>query len=489
MKPKIIAGFIVAILMVILLIPFLFPSHQISVFNYHLRIPESVFSPVKPQHYKDITQITKLLSDSSVEKITSSNHIVRKKKSPTANIKPGITKTKRDTTQHNQPLEFPEEKDNYLDPFFESVNNLAFHPELIRILHYGDSQIEADRISSYFRNQMQRQFGGAGVGMIPITPVNPASISYVLEVSSNWRRYSILNTKKSLDEPQYGVLGCFSRFNSPNNNLNREEEAWIYLKNPNISYSRASKFNHCKLLFAGNRLPVYAEIKKNDEIIDADIYTAGKGLKIIDWEVDTGARNLLITLKGKDSPDLYAVAFDGATGIAVDNIPLRGSSGLEFTRLFKPPYDNVLNDLNVKLIILQFGVNAVINLSKNVKLYQKLFEAQLRTFKNSRPGIPIIVIGVNDISQNTADGYITNEAVEKVRNAQRTAAFNAGCVFWDMYEAMGGRNSMPSWVLAKPALAQKDFIHLNALGAKIIGEMFYRSLMDEYKKFLIRANK
>jgi hypothetical protein len=57
-----------------------------------------------------------------------------------------------------------------------------------------------------------------------------------------------------------------------------------------------------------------------------------------------------------------------------------------------------------------------------------------------------------------------------------------------MYEAMGGHNSMPSWVYANPALAQKDFVHLNPLGARIIGEMFYRSFIQEYEKFLASQN-
>lgn len=200
--------------------------------------------------------------------------------------------------------------------------------------------------------------------------------------------------------------------------------------------------------------------------------------------MDTGARNLLITMKGKDSPNLFGVAFDGDQGIAVDNIPLRGSSGLEFTRIFKSPFHKVLNKLNVKLIILQFGVNAVINMSGNINLYEKAFQKQLTLLRESQPDIPVIVIGVSDISKNTAEGYITNEAVEKIRDAQKRASFTTGCVFWDMYKGMGGENSMPSWVFAKPALAQKDFLHLNALGARIIGEMFYRSLMNEYENYL-----
>jgi hypothetical protein len=120
----------------------------------------------------------------------------------------------------------------------------------------------------------------------------------------------------------------------------------------------------------------------------------------------------------------------------------------------------------------------------NVAWYEKAFLKQLMLLREAQPGIPVIVIGVSDISKNTADGYVTNEAVEKIRNAQKSASFAAGCVFWDMYEGMGGKNSMPSWVFAQPALAQKDFLHLNAPGARIIGEMFYRSLMNEYEKYL-----
>jgi lysophospholipase L1-like esterase len=279
-------------------------------------------------------------------------------------------------------------------------------------------------------------------------------------------------------------MGSFSRFNSRQQMPTRDSEAWIYLKNSNITYRKASKFTRCKLLLAGNRSPLFIEIKKNENIIDADIFPSGNNFKIIDWPVDTGAQNLLITFRGKDSPDIYGISLDSDRGIAVDNIPLRGSSGLEFTRIFKHPYHRVLNQLNVKLIILQFGVNAVINMGTNVAWYEKAFLKQLMLLREAQPGIPVIVIGVSDISKNTADGYVTNEAVEKIRNAQKSASFAAGCVFWDMYEGMGGKNSMPSWVFAQPALAQKDFLHLNAPGARIIGEMFYRSLMNEYEKYL-----
>ena len=70
-----------------------------------------------------------------------------------------------------------------------------------------------------------------------------------------------------------------------------------------------------------------------------------------------------------------------------------------------------------------------------------------------------------------------------VRDALKKAAFKSGAAFWDMYKAMGGRNSMPSWVFAEPPLASGDFVHFNPRGAKTIAQMFYNSFILEYHRF------
>jgi lysophospholipase L1-like esterase len=51
-----------------------------------------------------------------------------------------------------------------------------------------------------------------------------------------------------------------------------------------------------------------------------------------------------------------------------------------------------------------------------------------------------------------------------------------------MFEAMGGKNSMPKWVDANPPLAFKDYTHFNGTGAKKIAEMFTDALISESKK-------
>jgi lysophospholipase L1-like esterase len=479
MRPIKVSGFLVVILTIVLLIPFLFPSHKLSVLGLTIRIPEKIGNKSTNKNYKDISKFKVLLTDS-----VNSPHIKNPKALKKKRKKQAKTAKNDSVRSLIQALEFPPNEDTLLNSFFRNLKNIRDNDKLIRILHYGDSQIEGDRITSYFRNQMQKEFGGGGVGLLPIKPVNSASLSYASQISDNWMRYSVQSKKKFDGDVQFGPLGNFFRFSNLEDTLNEEAEAWILLEHPNSANIKASKFNRVKVLMTGNRTPVFVELKKGDDILDADFYPSSKNLKIINYKVDTGSRNLLITLRGNDSPNVFGVSLDCDKGIAIDNIPLRGSSGLEFTRIYKDPYHQILKTLNVKLIILQFGVNAVISMSKSVDRFEKSFLKQLKVLRESHPEIPVIVVGVSDISENTGDGYVTHEGVEKIRDAQRRAAFATNCVFWDLYKGMGGKNSMPGWVFAEPALAQKDFTHLNALGARIIGEMFYRSLMNEYEKYL-----
>ena len=63
-------------------------------------------------------------------------------------------------------------------------------------------------------------------------------------------------------------------------------------------------------------------------------------------------------------------------------------------------------------------------------------------------------------------------------------AQEAGISFWNLYEAMGGRNSMKRWVEEKPRLANYDYTHPNYDGAKKIATLFYDYLLAEYSAFL-----
>lgn len=58
-----------------------------------------------------------------------------------------------------------------LHSFFAKLDSVAANKKKISILHYGDSQIEGDRMTGFIRQRIQNQFGGFGPGLIPATNV------------------------------------------------------------------------------------------------------------------------------------------------------------------------------------------------------------------------------------------------------------------------------------------------------------------------------
>ncbi|MGM0531386.1 MAG: hypothetical protein ACQER7_08540, partial [Bacteroidota bacterium] len=117
------------------------------------------------------------------------------------------------------------------------------------------------------------------------------------------------------------------------------------------------------------------------------------------------------------------------------------------------------------------------------KFYEERLYKQLRMFKSFNQDLSVIVMSVTDMSRKKRGEYESYPNIPKIRDAQKNAAFRAGCAFWDTYEAMGGRNSMPGWVFADPPLARKDFTHFTYKGSVVISKMFYKALMRDYQKY------
>ena len=457
--------------------------HKISP-NITIKIP-SLFakSEATSAKYKDISKIIHLadkMTNDSIHKTSNKKHVKSNA------VKCDTSKTSRLNADSIRsvirPLEYPNGNDTMLFSAFANIHKIKSNNKLIRILHYGDSQIEGDRITSYLRNQLQNRFGGCGIGLFPIVPSNPGSISYSYSISDNWSKFTTLVHLPNTSG-KFGALLSFARINSTNSNTKRE--AWINLLHANVNYPTAQHFDQCRMFYGFNKSPMTIRITQNDEIIDLQTVPASTGLEVLKWNFPESSKNVLISIKTTETPDVFGIALDGQNGIAVDNIPLRGSSGLEFSKTDLSFLKEFYKKLNVKLVILQFGVNMVPYVTDHFDYYQKSFSKQLQLLKDYLPNLPIIVIGVSDVSQNGINGYETCPNVENIRNIQKKATLDAGYAFWDIYEAMGGKNSMPSWVFANPPLAQKDFTHFNPQGAKLVGEMFYSALMSEYNRYCV----
>lgn len=383
-------------------------------------------------------------------------------------------------------LEFADSTNNSLISFFNALKSKQYNKQAIRILHYGDSQIEGDRITSYFRSRLQAKFGGGGVGLVHALPQNNETSTLLQTTSSNWEKTTLADhDKANVGINRYGVLGGFSSFISNKTLFAKEtNEAWIKFKRIGGVNRTARRFDRIRIFYGFNPKPFMVELFSDEVTNDAELIPNTNKLATINWDIKQSTNQFDINFKGDGSPLVYGISLETEKGIVVDNIPIRGSSGIDFTRTDMDFMASMLRMLNAKLIILQFGVNVVPNIVDNYKYYQVQLYNQIKALQAALPETSIIMIGVSDVARKEGLRYTSYPNIELIRDAQKQAAFKAGIPFWDCYKAMGGKNSMAAWEGANPPLANKDFIHFTYRGANLIAEMFYAALISEYETYL-----
>jgi len=363
---------------------------------------------------------------------------------------------------------------------------------LTRIMHYGDSQLEGDRITSFLRNKLQTKFGGTGPGLRPAVQPYDYIFSAVQENSDNWKRYPIYGKVDTLLEyNRFGVMGAFSRFAPHTSDTIPFKDSVFYegnlsISKSKISYRRTMEYKRMRLFYGNAKRPVALNLLVRDSVIFTDTLKQDLDYGVVTHFLPDSTDQITLEFSGSDSPDIYGIELADTVGVIVDNIALRGSSGTIFTKSDFVHSAKMYRDLNPGLFILQFGGNVMpyIKDQKAIDRYGRWFTSQINRIKLSCPDAAIIVIGPSDMSTKVKDKYVTYDYLPAVVEALRQAALSTGSGYWDMYQAMGGYNSMPSWVNAEPELARPDYVHFSAKGARLVSNMFYNALLLEYNNHL-----
>jgi lysophospholipase L1-like esterase len=435
-------------------------------------------------------------------------------------------------------IQYATKRNSSLNTFFEALSSVEEGDNtLIRILHYGDSQLEGDRISDYLRNKMQNRFGGYGPGIVLPIDISHSRLSIRQSESRDWQKYAIYS-KKRHPERHYGIGGSSYMFTGkyfvkvgedtivsrlydsliattewiskakldsvsaldssnyatilrpfdttkfqldtaykPVYEQKDASQSWLKFRCASKSYLRVRNFSQVSLLYSSSdTINMTVSIDGRERV--KTLLPAPYGTKVL---LHKGLVSNQVMLKfSGTSPVIFGVMLDGEQGIAVDNFPMRGSSGTGYSIINQTIYKRQLQKTQSKMVIMQYGINVIPNPQRNYGFYKRMFSRELEAIKKAMPDMSILVIGPSDMSRKVAGEYVSYPNIEKVRNAMQEAAYENNCAFWDLYGVMGGENSMVGWVNNKPTLAAKDYTHFNSRGAKYIGEMLYNAIMSDY---------
>ncbi len=408
-------------------------------------------------------------------------------------------------TKHQ--IQFPSNNSRALNYFYDALLNES-STEVVRVLHYGDSQLEGDRITDYLRNRLQLLFGGSGPGIIlPLEPTAGMRRSAYVNQSGNIHKHAIYKKGSKVEGNKYGLGGASFEIKGFTNNIigydtsivdaiNEEDSstyidtiikpifesiptstAYVKISNAKNSYPKVRSYSRIRLLYAADE-PFTIELK-SDTNSTSEVLTEAPLLGIKEWNFST-TKSLKLSVTGGKFPLLYGIALDGQSGVAVDNFPMRGSAALGFSTMNRAAYGQQLEKLNVKLIVLQYGVNVIPSVLSDYTYYRNMLTKELKAIKAAHPDVSILVIGPSDMSRNKGGSYVSYQNIPLIRDAMKQAAFDADCAFWDLYEAMGGENSMTAWV--DKGYASKDYTHFTFKGAKYVGEMLFEALMQQMQE-------
>ena len=379
-------------------------------------------------------------------------------------------------------IQYKNESKTAMANFFSALANIANEEKSIRVLHYGDSQIEGDRISDYIRLKLQSEFGGEGPGLISFMPVAPSVVNKI-SWSATWDRYPVFAGRdKRVKHNNFGALAHITRF-SPYSILSdtaQAKSAWVKVVTSKNGGPKAAAYKKIKLFYGGAQTKTHVELYENGSLNNSDSLAAGGYFNMKEFNLNQGALIHEFKFKGKDSPDFYGASLESQSGVIVDNIGLRGSSGTFFSQINFAQLKQFYDYLNTKLIILQFGGNALpgIKTKEVADDYARYFKNQIALVKKMAPQASILVIGPADMSVKVGTEYVTHPQLENLRDALKKAAFDLDCAFFDMYHCMGGKNSMLTWV--EQGIGAKDYIHFSSGGARKIAVLLYSSLMNDY---------
>ncbi len=364
-----------------------------------------------------------------------------------------------------------------LDPFFRNLDEVkAGTAQGTRILHFGDSQIENDRMTALIRYRLQKIFGGTGAGLVQAIPLYSGSLAFEQEERGEWLRYTYFRNRDStITHNTYGVMAAFASIPSP-----------VEGEPPMLHY----RFNTSRRSGQCDRIRIFMHsyveggsviFQVNDTIADT-LKNIPDGFSQTDYRHHSQVKDLAIYLDLPEGGRIYGISFESKGGLHMDNIAMRGSSGLVFSSMNQEQQQSMMNLLSPGLILLQFGGNVVPYMDPGY--YRRAFKEELKFYKEICPGVPIIVIGPADMSVREKGIFKSYPGLEPIRDALKYATLENGFAFWDLYEAMGGHNSMPSFVHSDPPLASTDYVHFTKLGVNLVAEMFYNALMIEYNKHL-----
>jgi lysophospholipase L1-like esterase len=362
-----------------------------------------------------------------------------------------------------------------LDHFYEALRQteLQRNAAVTKIMHYGDSPTTADLITADTRAILQDQFGNAGHGYILMGKPWAWYGHRGFEISSSGWQITPAN-QTEVRNGLFGLGGVVFR-GSPGavTRLTARDSSHTLVE---VSYLKEP---------SGGAFELYAQGQPIGEI-DTNCPEIRSGFA--SFPIPLGTKQFELRVKS-GNPRLYGAQFTKpGPGVVYNSLGVNGAYVAILSRMFQDKHwAEQLKHYKPDLIIVNYGTNESVYASFVDTSYTKELREVIRRIKAAVPDTSILVMSPMDRGQREPSGEIgTVPSLVRLINLQQKVAADTGCGFFNTFQAMGGLGTMGHWYNAEPRLVSADFIHPMPRGAKLVGNLLYRGLINGYNKYKLR---
>jgi len=368
-----------------------------------------------------------------------------------------------------------------LDSFFAALRQTKATGSKTRIAYFGDSMIEGDLLTGDLRNLLQTQFGGSGVGFVPINSVSAEFRETIHQTfSPDWYESNIVSDRRPGNSP-LGISGhvflprVVSNYDSTHI---VSDTSWVEFR-AGQRFAPLRRFAQARLFYGPGGARDQVLVSTDGRRVPHALAGAA-ALNELVLKPGIPARRMRLAFAPRGRRPVYGVSFESPNGITLDNFSFRGNSGMSLTRI---PFEQLAafgKMLDYRLIVLHYGVNIADTRNKNYVFYEQAMTRVVDRMQRAFPQASILIVGMSDKSARIDGEFVTDPTVPLLLAAQQRLARRNHVAFWNLFAAMGGQNSMTSWVEQAPPLARNDYTHINSLGGQRMARLLYTYLMSEY---------
>lgn len=340
----------------------------------------------------------------------------------------------------------------------------------VRIVHIGDSHLQAGYLNGTVMRHFHADFGNAGRGLVIPLKLSATNepIDYDIVSDIRWNAARCLSQR-----PRYPV-GIGGICIVPKDTLFHLEVQIPAAEADRYRFNRVGVYH---LPGAARLVPCGPGVRRTEVL----------GPFLTSYELAEPVSR--IRFKGScrvpDSCVYYGFCLEnGRNGVLYHTIGINGAQYAHYRNI--DCFAEQVCSLKPDLVIFSLGTNEAFRGTFNEAALRREMDAVILEVKRANPEAVVILTTPAECQWKVKRGGVKvfepNPWISPIAALIVRYALEHGLVYWDLFQLSGGSGSSEDWIAGN--FLARDRIHFGVSGYRLQGDMLYGALMKEYNCFV-----